>query len=204
MNPTSLLSLTLFLITIPLPSVASSTDQAPASDPVREIFERFDADTGIEVIVRAAIDTAALDEEGAERAMRRASAGALLPTIRVTVQADSEHDADDALSEVHSPALTRPVGDRGLRLGAELRWDLSAVVDPDRVLKTQREERARLDLRIEIVEHVTALYFERRRLIAEDVLTPGSLKQRIRRVTRIAEIEALLDQLSGGAFTRGR
>ena len=43
-----------------------------------------------------------------------------------------------------------------------------------------------------------ALVFERRRLLVEASLAPGSVQKRLKRMARIQELEALLDYLTGG------
>jgi len=62
------------------------------------------------------------------------------------------------------------------------------------------------DARREIESLVIRLYFDRRRLKAEasaaDAIATGMPLSSVRAELRIAEIEAELDALTGGAFTR--
>jgi hypothetical protein len=58
------------------------------------------------------------------------------------------------------------------------------------------------DVRREVESLANRLYFERRRLKMDLAQTPAPDAARARRELRIQELEAELDALSGGAFTR--
>jgi hypothetical protein len=107
------------------------------------------------------------------------------------------------------PSLTTPLApvgidsDNDVRYEARASWDLSRILfNPDEIGAHFQALRA-ADARREIELLVIRLYFERRRLKAESAAADvtnmaGSLKLDV----RIAEIEAELDALTGGAFSR--
>ena len=90
-----------------------------------------------------------------------------------------------------------------MRYQARATWDLSKLIFNSDEIGAQFQALRTADTRREIESLVIRLYFERRRLKAESTtaddldMLPGS-----RRELRIAEIEAELDALTGGVFTR--
>jgi hypothetical protein len=109
-----------------------------------------------------------------------------------------------------SPAgLLTPVGidsDNDVRYELRATWDLSRIVfNPDEIGAHFQALRSG-DARREIESLVIRLYFERRRLKAElgaaDAIATGMPLSGMKLALRVEEIEAELDALTGGAFTR--
>jgi len=92
-----------------------------------------------------------------------------------------------------------------LRYECRATWDLGRIVfNPDELGAEAAALRV-ADVRREIEATVIRLYFERRRLKAEALATDASDKvSRFRLDLRVQEIEAELDALTGGAFSRLR
>lgn len=157
--------------------------------------------------LRAAATALVLAEpERAHSLIERARFAGWLPELRLMVDRRfARTESVDLGTPTDSTALA-PVGidsNNDVRYQARATWDLSKIIfNPDEVA-AQFQALRTADTRREIESLVIRLYFERRRLKAEsaaaddlDVL-PAS-----RRELRIAEIEAELDALTGGAFTR--
>jgi hypothetical protein len=102
-----------------------------------------------------------------------------------------------------------PVGidsDNDVRYELRATWDLSRLVfNPDEIGAHFQALRSG-DARREIESLVIRLYFERRRLKAElsaaDAIATGMPLSGVKLGLRVEEIEAELDALTGGAFTR--
>jgi hypothetical protein len=157
--------------------------------------------------LRAAATALVLAEPGRARSLvERARFAGWLPELRIMVDRRFARTESVDLGTPSDVAALAPVGidsNNDVRYQARATWDLSKVIfNPDEI-GAQFQALRTADTRREIESLVIRLYFERRRLKAEsaaaddlDVL-PGS-----RRELRIAEIEAELDALTGGAFTR--
>ena len=81
-------------------------------------------------------------------------------------------------------------------------WDLANLVWDSAQTSIDVRSRLMVQLRQDILEEVTRLYFERKRLLHEFQATPSVdpvLRQE--RSLRIAELTAQLDALTGGFFT---
>lgn len=173
--------------------------QAPALTPARieEALARYRHEPSVGTVVRAALATRALDPARARDAMERARLSGLLPTARAGVRRGQAVDLR---------ALTSNTGDRtNVYTDDDLMIEGSVVLRLDRLLFAPdegallRELRALEEARAELVRAVVALYFERRRLQLErDLVNRNDVPTAL----RILEIEALLDAMTDGAFTR--
>lgn len=76
-------------------------------------------------------------------------------------------------------------------------WSLARLVFAPEEVALVRERRATADQRRAVAATVIGLYFERVRLLLASETTPSD-----EAVARVAEIEALLDAFTGGAWSR--
>jgi hypothetical protein len=157
--------------------------------------------------LRAAATALVLAEpERAHSLIERARFAGWLPELRIMVDRRFARSESVDLGTPSDGAALAPVGidsNNDVRYQARATWDLSKIIfNPDEVA-AQFQALRTADTRREIEALVIRLYYERRRLKAESAaaddldMLPGS-----RRELRIAEVEAELDALTGGAFTR--
>ena len=156
--------------------------------------------------LRGAATALALAEPARARALlERARYAGWLPEVRVRV--DRRFSRSESADLGGSAGATfAPVGiDSNNDVRYELRatWDLSRIVfNPDE-LAAQFQALRTADARRELESLVIRLYFERRRLKAESAAADANdVATAMRLELRVAEIEAQLDALTGGAFTR--
>jgi hypothetical protein len=157
--------------------------------------------------LRAAATALVLAEpERAHSLVERARFAGWLPELRIMADRRFARTESVDLGTPSDGAALAPVGidsNNDVRYQARATWDLSKIIfNPDEIA-AQFQALRTADTRREIESLVIRLYFERRRLKAESAtaddldMLPGS-----RRELRVAEIEAELDALTGGAFTR--
>jgi hypothetical protein len=152
--------------------------------------------------LRAAATALALAEPARARSLvERSRLAGWLPEVRGRV--DRRFARSESVDLGSSATALAPVGlDSNNDVRYELRatWDLSrAVFNPDEIAAEAQALRI-ADARREIESLVIRLYFERRRLKAESLTADISLGMRLE--LRTAEVEAELDAVTGGAFTR--
>jgi len=123
------------------------------------------------------------------------------------IRIDRRFGRSESLDEPRVPLDTPPPV--GLDTVDEVRyewrasWDLSRLVFNPEELDVHAEALRMADLRRELETLVIRLYFERRRLKAEALSAEaGDGGAVLAREIRLQEIEAELDSLTGGAFTR--
>jgi hypothetical protein len=153
-------------------------------------------------LVRAqAVARALVEPERARSYVARAAHAAWLPEVRALY----------ARRLGRSESLDLPAGGGvdegplGLDTANDVRWEARAIWDLSKLVFSTEEIAAvttalrMADMRREVESLANRLYFERRRLKLEPV---AATEPRGRRELRIQELEAELDALSGGAFTR--
>jgi hypothetical protein len=179
------------------PTTASGP--APAPPPLRDPA----ADVSVDVLCRAAVALALAEPERARGFVSRARLAGWLPELRFAALrrfGRTEGLTYDAAGV--APVDVDAIND--VRYEWRATWDMSRIVfNPDE-LQAHLEALRMADVRREIQTLVIRLYFERRRLGSEGMngTGRGSADAAARRQLRIWEIEAQLDALSGGAFSR--
>lgn len=144
-------------------------------------------------LVRAAVAHAHLDEEATQRLRARAHLAPLLPNLRVSAGQGWQIGYSRGLDGLTTPSID---GDRfSYAVGAS--WELSHVLLPREELSLLRELPRRAQLRTRLELQVLGLLAERCRLLrslpAHAPPAPAAAGTQ-----RLAEVELLLDVLSGG------
>lgn len=161
----------------------------------------FGEEPSILQVQKAAACYAEVPPEKIARWRKLARIKALLP--RLTIDLDRDRDRTVA-SATSGGKTTFSIGpeDESLSVGVSLTWDLGELIwNPDQISIDSRS-RLTVRLRREILEEVTELFYERKRLLAEFKANPteDGILQRERQL-RVEELTARLDALTGGYFT---
>ena len=118
---------------------------------------------------------------------------------------DDDNDRDDGTTTRtqtgEADVITQSQGDD---MGLEVRatWDLNYLVFHPQEMAVAREAVRLTNLRDRVVDDVTRRFYERRRLMVENALSPiYDDMERMRRDLRQQELTADLDALTGGWFS---
>ncbi len=202
---------------LPLPFPPNADTHPPSEEPPRRprrsrplnpaVLRALAAEDPPIEALRAAATALVLAEPGRARSLvERARFAGWLPEVRIMVDRRFARTESVDLGTSTNEAALAPVGidsNNDVRYQARATWDLSKLIFNSDEIGAQFQALRTADTRREIESLVIRLYFERRRLKAESTtaddldMLPGS-----RRELRIAEIEAELDALTGGVFTR--
>lgn len=162
----------------------------------------------VQAVHQAALQYAALNPEIFKGMVTRSRVQAALPqvTVRVTKDMDQEDRAltrygetNNTLPENISATVTN--GD-DLQLYAEARWKLGESVFNYQETAVMRENRYSAKERQKLLQTVTQVYFERKRALIKMKPTKSGSEAAALAQLKIAQIEAELDALTGGWFTR--
>lgn len=137
---------------------------------------------------------------------------ALLPILwvryRLTQDADQDFQyyANDGQIDQEGEVLFNVLDDAGVAVEhqflVQARWDLDQLIMNPRRTQMIRENRNYVKLRDKILTEVNRLYFERRRIQTEMLLSPKSdLLGQTKDQLRVMELTANLDALTGGRFS---
>lgn len=194
----------------------SSPPSSPASDlPRRTRRTRAEAaravaswadDPPLGALRQAATALVMAEPDRATSLLTRVRLAGWLPELRLLVERRLGRSESVDLGTAGDPTAVSPVGidtSNDVRYQARATWDLSRILfNPDE-LGAQAQALRAADTRREIETLVIRLYFERRRLKLDGLGADDSdMPSGSRRDLRIAEIEAELDALTGGAFAR--
>ncbi len=180
--------------------LASTTQaQSPPSEPepvdLQHALRAYRHEPTVHQLIRAVRESDDYDLSVPRRALRRARRGGWLPTIRVGARRGQQRD----LSAQIEDESTRISTDDDLTLDATLTFRFDRAAYGADEVAWARETRARERARDERIQTLIAAYYERRRLQLERDLRG---RDDLETALRIEELRALMDALSGGAFTR--
>jgi hypothetical protein len=179
----------------------ASREEAPAmvaAQPARE--------PSVLAVQRAALRYLALQPERAESLGRRARRSALAPTLELFggIGGDRSYALD--WDETFTSGLERTFLDRrrererDFDAGARLIWQLGGAIYHPEEIDASREAREWLELRDEVLDEISQLYFERRRALL-DLARERDAHLAARLSLRASELAAGLDAWTGGWFS---
>jgi hypothetical protein len=131
-----------------------------------------------------------------------------LPIVSFRATRDRDkHDGSD-LDEAYVSGDYRTLRDwdrdraRGFELQAVLSWNLGDLAYHPESIDVSREAREIIELRDDVLDEITQLYFERRRALAEAAAQRGSVGGGGALTLRAAQLAAGIDAWTGGWFGR--
>ncbi len=169
---------------------------------VPDEFNGPDKAPAIQQVQQAAICYAEVGPEKIRGWRTRALLSGWLPKVSFSVDKDRNRTIASASSAGKTSFFVGPE-DESLGVGVDFAWELGDLIwNPDQVSIDTRS-RLMVQLRQDILEEVTRLYYERKRLMAEFSGHPtGDSVLSAERRLRIEEVEAQLDALTNGYFSK--
>jgi|GEM_PF-183585 len=170
----------------------------------RKILSRFNEEPSIEEIQEAAIRYAEVHPEKIIAWRKAAEHKAYFPTLSTGIGV-----AIDRNIAVDTGGTTNPdffiVGpdERGFDWDIKASWDFGNLIWNDDQTSIDVRSRLMVQLRDDLLDEVTRLYFERRRLqITLSLEPPQLLKDTLEKELRLQELTANIDALTGGYLSR--
>jgi hypothetical protein len=176
----------------PVEPSASASENAP---PATAVAPRELGPSAREVVQMALKAARRLGPERLRELCRRARLTGLVPQLRLSAERGLEQDLSST-SSADSDRTNAAVGD-DLKLGATLTFEFDRLLFTPEEVRLLSVERWLVADQRKLVSDVVHLYFQRRRLLrerAEAAVTDPELAD------SIAEVEALLDGFTAGAF----
>ncbi len=177
-------------------------DRAPDDNRMDAILQNFHNEPTFRQVQEAAIEYAEVHPDKIARWRRAAKMKALLPTLSFGVERDSSQD-------LHWDSGTNPdtlvIGPDDNDTGWDIRcsWDLGNLIWTDDQTAIDTRSKLMVELRNDVIDEVTRLYFERRRLQVELMQNPPKdSNRRVEKELRIEELTANIDGITGGYFSR--
>ncbi|NRA00109.1 MAG: hypothetical protein HRU01_26705 [Myxococcales bacterium] len=167
------------------------------------------AEPDIAVIHSAAIRHLGLSRRRLVDRQRRVRRQGWLPVVSVRASYDRERIDATETDQAFVSGATRHLVDRdhdrssAYDVGITAAWDLGDVVYEPEEIDVSREERAVLALRDDVLDEITQLYFERRRILEELAgVAPREAHAAERLRLRADELASGIDAWTGGWWSR--
>jgi hypothetical protein len=165
-------------------------------------------DPAIADVHRVALSYLSLQPARMEMLRRGASRRGWLPILSFRVGHDRADLRRRDFDQSFLSGATRDLfdeqhdSDRELAMDLTLSWDLGDAAFHPEELDVSREDRAVIELRDDVLDEITQLYFERRRVLAELAAIDGASPDARPLRQRAAELAAGIDAWTGGWFSR--
>jgi len=170
-----------------------------------EALQKFSGEPTIGELRDAAIEYAGVNPDKIKSWSRSASRKAVLPDVRFGYQDGNDHQSstyfysttkekykDDDVTEGDDSAWS-----------VSLTWELGDLIWNNDLTSIDSRSRLMVQLREDILGELTRLYFERRRLQTEILLSPRSgAGEKIDRKLRLQELTANIDALTGSYLSK--
>ncbi len=157
----------------------------------------------ISEVQKAAIKYAEVEPGKIIKWRQQAGKKALLPQVSIGIDrntADLWHWEGGSTTKIDDDILRK--GKDSVEWDVSLSWDLSELIWNNDQTSIDVRSRLMVELRDDILDEVTKLYFERIRVKMEmDNLTIEERKKRFERELKLEELTASLDALTGGYFS---
>jgi ligand-binding sensor domain-containing protein len=170
-----------------------------------------EGDPPIEQVQRAVLAYLGLRRERVDALRRGVSRRGWLPLVSLRLARARDEDQGVDFDESFSSGELHRLVDRDQNQARDFEatltftWDLGDVAYHPEEIDVSREAREVIKLRDDVLDEVTQLYFERRRVLAELFARPDAPPaERLRLRLRAAELAAGLDAWTGGWFGRAR
>jgi hypothetical protein len=170
----------------------------------QEALDHFRSEPSIKEVHDAAIRYAEVQPSKIESWRRAAAIKALLPSVSLDggVATDENIDLDRGGTGDPDKFIFGPK-EKSYDWSVGLNWDLGELIWNDDQTSIDTRSKLMAELRDDVLNEVTHLYYERRRLHVEMALSSSKdLAVQIERQIRLDELTAGIDGLTGGYFSK--
>lgn len=177
---------------------------AGAAEPstVDEVLDRFANEPLVRDVQQMVLAYSKTDPLYVEQWMKASTNAALLPELQFTYDYDNAYGYDYLYQVDPAGALDKSGVDNDHGLQVRAKWKLDKLVMSSDRIRVISETQDIVKLRDKVLEEVTRVYFDRRRLQVDLVLSPpADLKTQLKNEMRLQELTAQLDAYTGGRFS---
>jgi competence protein ComEA len=181
-------------------------------DSAQQLLAEFGGEPSIQQAQAWASDYANTSPQSVERWLKQSKSFAALPTVLVRFRFTDDWDQDfqyyaaDGLVDQDGEVTFNVLDGAGRaqegQYTVQASWDLDKLVMSSERIRMIGEAQDVAKLRDKVLTEVNRIYFERRRVQAEMMLSPkGDILGQVKDELRVMELTANLDAMTGGRFT---
>ena len=174
---------------------------------VDQVMAEFASEPDVRKVQAMAMSYSNTNPELVEGWLASSRSAYLLPKLNLKYQKNLNFNEDftaneDDLGQFVEWANNSQDADNNDTYEAKLEWRLDKLVMSSERIRVINEAQDIVKLRDKVLDEVTRLYFDRRRLQVELLLSPPSdLRTDIKKELQLQELTANLDALTGGGFS---
>lgn len=192
--------LVLALVLIPMTALAAEERKPLAAS--GGVLDQFANEPTVREVQEVAMRYALVSDDVLNGYQRSAKWTKLLPRTRVAYRQVAEDDTAVDVNEVGERDLTVEDDVQSLTL-VQLEWRLDEMLMGPARIQTIRESARLVNLRDDILDEVTKIYFDRRRVQVDLLMSPPQdARSKATKDLRLEELTANLDALTGGWFSQ--
>lgn len=174
-----------------------------------DVLANFKDEPSVRQVQEMAEEYAKTDPGHIDAWLKAAKSAALLPQLTLEGEYKDKwrdsgeyFDTDGDSIPDSSYYTTEGYDEYYYRVKGQAKWNLDELVMSGDRIRLISEAQDIAKLRDKVLEDVTRIYFERRKLQCDMLLTPGDEKAQLKNELRLEELTAELDAYTGGRFTR--
>lgn len=183
-----------------LPQIHLNIGSSEPHPTARDILNFFEQEPTIAQIQKAAIEYAEVHPRKIQEWRAAAQKKAWLPTVSLSQKINRDRNVDvDRGGTGDADRFIEGPEDVSNDWSVGMSWDLGDLVWNDDQTSIDTRSRLMVQLRDDVLNDVTHLFYERRRLQAERIIRPAkALALEVQRQLRFEELTADIDGLTGG------
>ena len=167
---------------------------------IQEVLKRFESEPTIRQVQAAAIQYAEVHPDKIRQWREAASRKAWMPTVSLSTDMNADENVDlDRGGTADPDRFIIGPKEKSLDWHVGLSWNLGELVWNDDQTSIDTRSKLMAELRDDVLNEVTHLYYERRRLQVEMLITPAKeLPLQLERQIKLEELTANINALTGG------
>lgn len=179
---------------------------------VDEVLAEFSGEPDIRAVQAMAQEYSMTRPDLVQNWLKASKRAFLLPSLSLTYRKELDLSERDEWADVDTETKAwqdewerredTVTGENDDTYQVSMRWRLDKLVMSSEQIRVISESQDVVKLRDKVLDEVTRLYFDRRRLQVDLLLNPvGDLKKQIEDELRLQEMTANLDALTGGSYS---
>jgi hypothetical protein len=173
---------------------------------VADVLARFDDEPDVSAVQEMVLQYSKTDNSYVDAWLAASKSAAALPQLQLKY--NYANGLDNGYDYIAADATADPIiqqSDAGVgidhKIEVKARWDLNELVMSSERIRVISETQDIVKLRDKVLDEVTRLYFDRRRLQVDMLLNPGDMKAQLKNELRLQELTAQIDAYTGGRFS---
>jgi hypothetical protein len=168
---------------------------------VDEVLAKFEGEPDVRAVQEMVLDYSKTDPRYVKEWLDASKNAAWLPELTVGYDYDDGSDFDYTYETDPDGALEGSGTDNGQKVSVRAKWRFDRLVMSSDRIRVISETQDIVKLRDKVLEEVTRIYFDRRRLQVDMLMNPGDVKAQLKNELRLEELTAQIDAYTGGRFS---